>query len=413
MSTSEDRFSSGVVGGDGVWSPPPNTLSHSSLQEMEACPRRWMLKRSRYPDLWEKKGYPELPQVASLVGEIVHGTLELVVKALIEGGCHSPNSAEAVSVLRSLGGYSALISDAIDRIRIQIEDNPRAQDQCSAIIRALQARIPEMRQRTQASLARSRFVPGSAGSGHISSDHGHSEGQLPQGSYPEVELNANSIGWTGRVDLLTLTDNTCQIVDYKTGTAHDEHVEQLNIYALLWLLDTSFNQSQRLATELVLSYPDHDVTLVAPETDDLQQLRQDLELRSQTALVELHSRPPTARPSTENCAWCSVRHLCGEYWQLLADGGSGAISQSIEQRFGDFEIVILERNGTKSWTCDARAGLVLNPDERLIIFPRGQHEEFEPGLELRLLNARLIRDPDERLATLTLGTMSELFRLRA
>jgi len=33
-----------------VWAAPPSTWSSTSLDEVEACPRRWQLLRSRWGD---------------------------------------------------------------------------------------------------------------------------------------------------------------------------------------------------------------------------------------------------------------------------------------------------------------------------------------------------------------------------
>ena len=63
----------------------------------------------RYPDLWDGRGYPRVPAFAALFGDVVHGALDTIVRALVAAGCESAQSAEAVTVLRQLGGYTAVI----------------------------------------------------------------------------------------------------------------------------------------------------------------------------------------------------------------------------------------------------------------------------------------------------------------
>ena len=92
-----------IDGIDGFWAEPPQWFSFSSMLEAEACPRRWGLRRATYPGLWEGKGYPDSPNVAALAGNVVHESLEILIRALVRSGCVSTQDPEAVAVLRSLG----------------------------------------------------------------------------------------------------------------------------------------------------------------------------------------------------------------------------------------------------------------------------------------------------------------------
>ena len=67
-----------------------------------------MLFRSKYPDLWDGSGYPEVPSAAALFGDVVHDSLEAIVRALAKGGCTSAIGPEAIAVLKELGGYTAV-----------------------------------------------------------------------------------------------------------------------------------------------------------------------------------------------------------------------------------------------------------------------------------------------------------------
>ena len=80
---SEPRiYDTGVEHGQAILPGPPAMWSYSSLKEVESCPRRYVLSRADYPDLWDNHGYPRLPNPAAIKGDVVHGSLEIIVKAL-------------------------------------------------------------------------------------------------------------------------------------------------------------------------------------------------------------------------------------------------------------------------------------------------------------------------------------------
>jgi CRISPR/Cas system-associated exonuclease Cas4 (RecB family) len=126
----------------------------------------------------------------------------------------------------------------------------------------------------------------------------------------------------GRADLVTLGAESVEIVDYKTGAPHPSHADQLRIYALLWYRDADLNPSGKRVSRLSIAYPTDDVTVEPPAPDELAELESQLQLRTSAVRDSLSGRPPEARPSTELCATCPVRHLCEEYWDFLPHQGS-------------------------------------------------------------------------------------------
>src|SRR5688500_12245363 len=81
---------------------PPNRMSASTLKEIEACPRRYALRRAAYPQIWNGYGYPPKPSLKALEGTIVHGSIERIVKALKQANCPSIFDALFVQTMRSL-----------------------------------------------------------------------------------------------------------------------------------------------------------------------------------------------------------------------------------------------------------------------------------------------------------------------
>ncbi len=354
---SADAFHTGVEAGRGQWPNPPTWMSYSSLKEAELCPRRWALRRATYPDIWERAGYPDLPSLPALVGDITHNALEKILAEVVRHGCSSPASACAVEALKGLGGYTSVISE-IASLRLQeYADNPRARDRVAALKTAIRARVPEMRHRVQAVLSRSALHPslGAAGrpaprNGGPVADGSGFRGPLEPGSHPEVSLRAAAIRWLGRADLLTVTADSAEIVDYKTGAADESHSEQLRIYALIWYGDRDLNPSATRASSLIITYPTEDVPVEAPNEDQLEVLERELRSRSDTVQDDLRARPPDARPSEALCSTCPVRQLCEEYWAFL-DRGEPTLTASTMARpvWGDIEVQLDARNGPRSW----------------------------------------------------------------
>ena len=114
MTEARVRFDTDVPGLWGLWPAMPELWSYSSLKEIEACPRRWMLSRAGYPELWERHGYPPLPVVAAVFGNAVHGVVERLIKELGKAGITSPSAADVVGLLGSLGGWQGIVLESID-----------------------------------------------------------------------------------------------------------------------------------------------------------------------------------------------------------------------------------------------------------------------------------------------------------
>ena len=180
------------------WPDPPSEMSVSALRELEACPRRWALTAADYPELWDRRGYPPKIQLSALAGTVVHLAVEEVTKALVYAGCASAQSAQAVSVMRELGGYSTLLGSCIHSVLASHDNNPRAAHLLEAAARTLNTQVPDMRAHLQALLGRVRLDRTSTGRDGKGTGAGKRRGPLGPGVYPELEVRARDIGWRGR-----------------------------------------------------------------------------------------------------------------------------------------------------------------------------------------------------------------------
>src|SRR5689334_22506494 len=104
-----DTFRTRVRGVCGTWPQVPEFWSYSSLKDAEDCPRRWALARAKYPEIWNRAGYPPTAALPAAVGDVIHRSLDAILQLLHSEGCASIHDPTAVAALRRVGGFSSLI----------------------------------------------------------------------------------------------------------------------------------------------------------------------------------------------------------------------------------------------------------------------------------------------------------------
>lgn len=377
--------------------------SYSSLKEVETCPLRCALSRADYPDLWEQHGYPRLPSTAAIQGNVVHGALEIIVKAFVKARCSSTRSAEAVTVLRQLGGFTKIAEGVLALQLARFEGNPRLSDERrQQLTRNLTEWVPRAREQVQTYLNRMDLRPSDA-PGHMAKPL-DSTARYPAraGDNPEKELIAEDLRLKGRIDLLSVDVGGVRIIDFKTGVEEPDHHDQLRLYALLWDADDIVNPDRLPVTELVAAYPDHEVAVAVPSAKDLVGLRTDIAARIEAAGVALTADPPAANVG-DHCRLCGVRGLCSAYW---VTGAVSTITVS-DGTWYDLAGKVVREHGAKSFIlCEDRTGsdvLVRTPTPAF---------GLPLGSDIRILGVRRVVDPDEEESLIAMLTStSEVLEL--
>lgn len=393
------------VAGPTKWPETPDQMSLSRLREIEACPRRWALEAAYFPEIWARRGYPNKPHAAALVGRIVHLAVEVIVKALMKERCAGISDPKASSVIMELGGYGRIIDDCSLRVFSDYADNPRAQPYMQPLQQRIQSLRPDIRERVQMIVARTTLTSRSD-----SGSSGAREGRhrLAPGAHAEVELIAKDISWIGIADLIQISDDLCEIHEIKTGEPDDEHRFQLQVYSALWAYDKERNPTGRLATKLTLCYQTGNVDVPILSKPELDALAETLKSRRLNALSALHQHPPAAKPSKDTCKHCSVRQLCEPYWE-----SGHSLEESPDGAFCDLEVVITGEHGTTSWEgTSAKAG-PLPIGSKLLIRTTQQSEGFRTGARVRILDLHLAVSHDSQPSIASAGQASEIFILQA
>lgn len=339
-----DELRTQVRGIAGRWPAAPAAWSFSAIAQASACPRQWALTRGEYPAIWDGYGYPPRPSKSALVGQVVHSCLEDVVAKFKELACTSALDPRAVDALRACGGYSALVHTAIDHVVAPMRENPRMSHRADELKNSLKRQISDLRSRVQTLVSNVELAPQHPGTPAEPSGASPSAGGgIGPGSYTEIRLTARGLRMTGIADLLRVTQDSCQILDYKSGSEHEHHQTQLHIYQTLWTYDAARNPSRRPVDRLEVIYPGK-TRLVRPlEKGEIEDFAAKLIQQVEASDAAVTARPPEAIVTSDNCEFCPVRHLCDEYWE------SELVSVLPDDGFCDAQLAVEQEHGERTW----------------------------------------------------------------
>lgn len=409
MTTESDAFDTGLTSVVGYWSIPPARWSFSALAQAEECPRRWALEHASYPEVWAARGYPRLPAIATLFGNVVHSVLEGLVQDPWGAVSRDRRGEHILAALSRAGGWRALVLGAIDNELSKLDGNPRVSDALRARLREdLARRVPDAIDQVKVQLAALDdspvpTLPPASGGAH-SGTTGRRSRFVGVGTHPEVWLEADKMRLAGKIDLLTVDGDDIAIRDFKTGAPSPRHEDQLRLYALLWALDREANPDGVPATRLTIAYANSSHELPAPDETELVRLEQQVSARVRLADDAVRARPPVAKPTAEVCGRCPVRQMCAEYWAEIAPA---QLAQA-EGAWIDIECRIVDHTGIRTWT--ARP---IDDDSRelLIRTPRAD-ANLPVNARVRILGAMVRNDPDRPgLVAVSLSSSSEWFEV--
>ena len=346
-----------------------------------------MLSRATYPDVWDRRGYPQQPVATGVFGNVVHGVVERLAEALTDAGIEYASPGAVIGVLGAQGGWRGIILKEIDYQLTRFDDNPRvSRERIDRLREELIRRAPQAADQVKTYLGR-----GALPAGRSTSAGGKSSGRAPKrhavtsGTHSEREVCAEELRLTGRIDLLVVDDNDVAVVDFKTGDADPDHADQVRLYALLWLLDDQTNPDSRPATKLELAYPSHTRSIEPPDSAVLTALHAAMVERIAAADQVTSATAPSAMPSVEGCRFCQVKHLCDAYWPSIPP----KVSEVTTEQWFDFEGRVLRPQGSRSWflEADGATQVLVRTVETNVPFPAGE--------KVRLLGVRRTIDPDK------------------
>jgi len=399
------------------WQAAPEWMNFHYLVRAERCPRSAALRHATYLQLWNRRGYPDKPSLAALAGMVMHSALSRTIHALANNGVDSFQDARSVAILKSLGGYSKVIAESVADVTKSLAGNPRFELVRLSSVARLNDRIPAIREQMQLQLSRLKWKlqpPSFDLAGDLDSDTVAS-GRLPleQGTHFETELRHPGIKWRGFADLIQLRDDACTIEDFKSGEPSDDHLLQLQIYALLWSHDEELNPARTAIDRLVICYPDGD-RIVPYNKKDGAKLTRELQARTEAVRKAVSGPDSQANLDAERCPKCDVRHLCSEYWTAnRATSAGGASAERVQ--LDDVQLILRSRKGQNTWSAECQLSNHVEIGSAVLL--RWTPKDFAvldqlvPGSEVRLSGALISYSEDARLQIVSCSTATDLILL--
>jgi len=399
------------------WQAPPEWMNFHYLVRAEQCPRSAALRHATYSQLWNRKGYPDKPSLAALSGMVMHTAIARIIRALADSGVGSFEDPRSVPILKGLGGYSTVIAGSIADVIKSLAGNPRFELVRSSSLARLDNRIPTIREQVQLQLSRLKWKlqpPSLELADDLDTDAAAND-RLPleQGTHFEIELRHPGIKWRGFVDLIKLRDDLCTIEDFKSGVPSDDHVLQLQIYALLWCHDNELNPARTAVDRLVICYPNGDRTVPYNKKDG-GKLAQELQSRTDAVRKSVAGPESQANLDAERCPKCDVRHLCSEYWSGKRPAGVGGDSAERFQ-IDDIQLTLRSRKGRNTWSAECQLSNHVQVESTVLLRWTPQDcavlDQLSPGSEVRLSGALISYSEDARLQIVSCSTATDLILL--
>lgn len=388
-----------------TWPAPPDRLSYSSALDIETCARRWALHNADYTSSLGVNRYPSRPRKATLLGQLAHQSLRAIADELQAQGCSGLEDPRVVTALRKLGGISAVLDQQVRQLLASLTDNPRAEPIKDRLQFAIERSRPTLRQLIQGVLQRifgiSYVIEGET------SRASQITGRQPvtSGFHTEVKLAPKSLPWAGWADAVKVSEDSCEIVDYKSGVVDPSHAEQVRIYALLWARDTEINPDHRLATHLTIVYPENVRSIPPPDEEGLDQLETQLQDRSISIARALEAKPPPASVSRDNCRYCDLKHLCEDYWTHDAQ----MLIKDDPSQFRSMQVHVRHPLGSRSWAAVVEMDQYLDPGTEVVIISSAPMR-LRDKVALRLIDVRVDEETDAA-PTVHVFNTSEVFRV--
>jgi hypothetical protein len=323
--------------GPTAWAGPPSTWSSTSLDDVEACPLRWQLLRSRWGDF---ERFPVRPHPSAIEGQIVHEALDRLTRACGQRGNPAFGSSDFSAALTDADFFPGF-ARAFAEWQQRLTEHPRP----GPAFR-LRASGDELANRA-VRMFREQYKP----SGHVASQAAECAADAPielnvllrqKRTLSEVKLTHPKLPFLGILDRVQDTGEGVEVVDFKTGKPSEKHRRQLLRYALLWWRTTGDAPVRITAQYLdgVDSWP------VAQRA--LEDVEAELVKKLPLLADALVAQPAPAKPGT-GCHTCAVRARCAPGWAISEEAalvdGRGDAELVAEAQIGEYGFVARSRNG--------------------------------------------------------------------
>ena len=127
--------------------------------------------------------------------------------------------------------------------------------------------------------------------------------------------------------------------------------------------------------------------------------------RAAAAEVELLRSPPNANVTPDGCKFCDVKQLCQDYWTPV---GQSHLEVLPEPWARSIQGVVRSRRGDSVTVIAVELDPYLAAGTQAVV-TRLASKARTPGQRLRLVDVRVVEDPDVGGVVVSLGPQSEVF----
>ena len=371
--------------------------SASTLNEVEECPKRFALRRAKFPEIWSRAGFPNRISAAQVKGIVVHEVVSMIMNS-VQISSESPEMC-IMSFLKERGGYLELLKITLEKELLSASSNPRAELMVETIRREVLADLSELRGQVQYFVKESiNKVP--AINTRLDNleinDKASNTFQIPPIN-SEYKIVDSEFPIEGYLDLLLTNEDIDHIIDYNTSkTIHGEYWDQLSLYAWLWNRSAKNLRKGDCRIEVISGANLSESRVI--KIDDLPTIQINVLDRIKSAEQSITGEI-AAKPSIDSCKFCAVKVLCSPYWNMNEN-------QSTEAKWSDMRIKTMGNLGGNAWS----VSILSDDTPAMLIVGDRDDGSIEIGQEFRLLNAYKNED-EETGVVIRLSQNSEIFRV--
>ena len=330
----------------------PLLWSYSSLREFGECPKRWSLTRSEYSNT-PGSGYPGAPSVQRVRGNVVHDVITAFENEYArEGG-------SVRDFFKAFGLRSRVALEIENQVDAEHQSNPRVVsrkaitpllDECISQIKSVVLSLPE-----KESVESNKRKTG-----------------RKRGANVRIEVSDPDV-----VAYLDYFDGS-QLVEFKSGPRNESHEEQVRFYAAVLYRSTG---SAPAALEINYTGEGASVHIDPMNSDACEALLSEIRRSIKENNESIDAQEIEARTG-EACRFCSVRHLCDEYWVSIS-----VLSREQARYTADIEVQLVQC--VRESVAGAVYEIVDGESNKGILTHSAGFEVMPDGAKVRVLKAHI------------------------
>jgi len=387
-------------------------FSPSGYLKFKDCPKKWYLESLEY-DIFENKKYPSIIFLQSLIGTSIHKTIERLIYIMKESECNKINDQNWQKVKSKIITIKELFKNIVQDQISKCLVNPRNKRSKEDYEIFIDDNIQNIMFKVKSMVSKINLTNSRINQNKKTNDL---DFELLNANLTEFKINSNDLNLFGYIDFLKIKDDVIEIYDFKTGSTKEKDREQLLLYSLIWKYDEIHNPTSRKASKLTLVYENKD-TDISPLNDlELKTKAESLKNEITNLKNDIKNSSFIARPTYDNCNFCSVKQLCDNYWSYLDQNKIDLSTITNNYTNSDIEINEISKDQDR-WYAKVSLSNIFAKNQNIVIENRGEYslnrDILNNAKNVRILNFDYYPENDETSIEnrIVLNKFSEVFKI--